>query len=180
MRKTTATRLTAQIAALLLVSIAPWIARATADRDAPPTSSARVAIEFLADGRCTVTAEGEGFHSAMTYLPHATADGAGEFRCAVPPVPSDRPVELTVTLAAGARPSGEGLPALAWVQRDGRWIGTASLGTAPEVVVVEDWSGRTAVRRRWMRRAAGTAAVIAVAALGIFVARALAARLAGM
>ena len=46
---------------------------------------ARVSIEFLADGRCLVSAKGEGFHSELTYLPQTRVSPTSEFRCAVPP-----------------------------------------------------------------------------------------------
>jgi hypothetical protein len=125
----------------------------------PPTAS--VSIEFLADGRCTVTAGGEGFHSQMTYTPQASTDSS-DLRCAVPPVPGGRRVDLTVILPAGRRPSGGGSPELSWAEKEGRWQGEASLDAAPEVVVVEDWNSPASVRRRWGTRAAFAGAGLVV------------------
>jgi hypothetical protein len=125
----------------------------------------RVTVGFLQDGRCTVTADGEGFHSALTYKPPNGPQGQ-EFRCAIPPVPAGRPVELRVTLPPGARPAGTDAPGLDWEQRDGVWVGRAIVSTSPEVVVVTEWGSPAAVRARWIRRAAVVVGIVLFAALG--------------
>jgi hypothetical protein len=114
-----------------------------------------VSMEFLADGRCTVSAVGQDFHSTLTYSPKLASQRIDGFRCAIPPVPPELlPLELRVTLATGARPSTRGSPRLDWIQKEERWVGTAVLATAPEVVVVEDWHGPRAVIDRWLQRSA--------------------------
>lgn len=118
---------------------------------APLTAS--VSIEFLADGRCRVTAGGDGFRSQMTYTPKVSP-GSSDLRCAMPPVPGGRRVDLTVVLPPGRRPSGAGAPTLEWTRKEERWQGAASLDAAPDVVMVEDWNSPPAVRRRVMTRAA--------------------------
>jgi hypothetical protein len=124
----------------------------------------QVAVAFLPDGRCTVSAGGEGFHSALTYTP--TSRVAGQFRCAIPPVPAGRQVALELTLPPGARPAETDTPKLKWAERAGVWVGTAVLQTAPEVVVVTEWGSPQAVRARVLRRAAAGAGVALFAALG--------------
>jgi hypothetical protein len=141
MRKASAIRLSLPILAVL-----------TGGAAEPRTVT--VSVEFVRDGRCTVSADGEDFHSTLTYSPKPAREVIDGFRCAIPPVPPNRPLELTVTLAAGVRPSTRGSPRLDWVQKEGRWVGTAVLATAPEVVVVEDWHGRRAVTDRWLQRSA--------------------------
>jgi hypothetical protein len=113
-----------------------------------------VSVEFLGDGRCTVSAVGQDFHSTLTYSPKPAREVIDGFRCAIPPVPPDTTLDLMVILATGARPSTRGSPRLDWVQKEGRWVGTAVLATAPEVVVVEDWHGPRAVTDRWLQRGA--------------------------
>lgn len=149
------------LTAVLVMAIAAVRAGRAADR-------ATISLEFLPDGRCTVSADGPKFHSTMTYTPPASAIATGDFRCAVPPVPSGTPVDLVVMLAPGARPWGSGAPPLGWTKRSGRWIGTASIVSAPEVVVVADYSGAQAVRARRQRRAsvgAGVCGIIAIVLL---------------
>jgi hypothetical protein len=161
MRKRLMVRLTATFAAFLG---AAWTSGAQ--------ERAAVLVEFLADGRCAVTAEGAGVHSAMTYTPAAPSRATGEFRCAMPPVPGGRSVDVTVRLAPGTRPAGSGVPALNWVERDGGWVGTASLDAAPEVIVVPDYFGRAAVRARWQRRGViGAAGLVVMAGLVLLAVR---------
>jgi len=126
---------------------------------------ARVSIEFLADGRCLVSAKGEGFHSDLTYLPQTRVSPTSEFRCAVPPVPEGQPIDLFVTLPRGAAPSGDDTPRLKWIQHDYRWIGMASLPTAPAVVIVPESGNRQATSAWWLRVAAVGVAIGAVVAV---------------
>jgi hypothetical protein len=126
---------------------------------------ARVSIEFLADGRCLVSAKGEGFHSELTYLPQTRVPPTSEFRCAVPPVPEGRPIDLFVTLPRGAAPSGDDTPRLKWIQHDDRWVGMASLPTAPSVVIVPESGNRLTTSAWWVRVAGVGVAIGAVVAV---------------
>jgi hypothetical protein len=112
----------------------------------------KITVEFLTDGRCRVAAAGGEYRAELTYAPQTPAAETGEFRCAVPPVPGGKPVEVAVTLAPGERPTGRGSPVLNWTEADGRWIGTAAALQAPEVIVVQDWNGPGATRTRLIRR----------------------------
>ena len=118
---------------------------------AATSGRATINIEFLADGRCTVSATGEGFHSNLTYLPQTVVSPTSDLRCAVPPVPERLAVDLTVTLPRGVTPSGDDSPRLVWTERDYRWIGTASLPTAPAVVRIPESGNRLAFRARLLR-----------------------------
>jgi hypothetical protein len=121
------TTLPLTFAALLALASAAAGASTLAERG-------RIDVEFLADGRCRVSATGETFHSTLTYTPQATASAAGR-RCAIPPVPDGTPVDLVVSLPRGtAHPPGDAIPSLTWTRQDDRWIGTAALTTAPSVV----------------------------------------------
>jgi hypothetical protein len=94
----------------------------------------RIEVEFLADGRCSVLATGEAFHSSLTYTPQTVAPTADR-RCAIPPVPEGTPVDLIVSMPHGApRPPGEADPRLSWTQEGDRWVGVAALTTAPLLV----------------------------------------------
>jgi hypothetical protein len=106
----------------------------------------RIDVEFLADGRCAVAAEGENVHAKVIYLPPA----ASGRRCAIPPSPKGKPVDLTVRLPNGATPGGYDFPRLAWIQQDSGWIGTAALPAAPAFVSVPQ-SGAAALA--WWRQA---------------------------
>ena len=70
-------------------------------RAAEAAAPADVTVEFLADGRCTVAATGEGFRSKVTYKPEGQLR-RGELRCAFPPVQKGLTANLTVLLPAGA------------------------------------------------------------------------------
>jgi hypothetical protein len=114
---------------------------------APAAGRARIELEFLADGRCTVSATGDAFHSKLTYTPQAPASSTSELRCAIPPVPAGAAVDLTVMLPRGPSPSPAGEePPLRWSRRDYRWIGIASLKTAPLVVRIPESGNHTARR----------------------------------
>ena len=117
-----------------------------------------------ADGRCAASAIGQDFQSRLTYARKVIQPG-DPFRCAVPPVPPGHPLELVVTLAAGARPSGRGSPPLQWTEKEGRWVGTASLRTPPELVTVDDWNGRRATIDRWLLRGAVASLILALVAI---------------
>ena len=106
----------------------------------------RIDVEFLADGRCAVAAEGEGVHANVIYLP-PPASGR---RCAIPPSPKGRPVDLTVRLPHSAAPGGYDFPRLTWVEQDSGWIGTAALPAAPAFVSVPQ-SGTATLE--WWRQA---------------------------
>ena len=91
------------------------------------------------------------FHSNLTYLPQTVVSPTSELRCAIPPVPEGLAVDLTVTLPRGVAPSGDDSPRLAWTERDYRWIGTASLPTAPAVVRIPESWNPSAFRARLFR-----------------------------
>jgi hypothetical protein len=137
---------------------------------APAAGRARIELEFLADGRCSVSAAGQAFHSNLSYTPQAPASPTSELRCAIPPVPDGAAVDLTVVLPRGASPSPGGEePPLRWTRRNDRWIGIASLKTAPLVVRIPE-SGNHTVRRAmamlarsWATIAAGVIAALAIA-----------------
>jgi hypothetical protein len=135
------------------------------------STRAQLSVEFRADGKCAVTAGGEGLHAEMTYTPPAASRESGEFRCAVPPLPGGRAVDVQVLLAPGARPAGAGIPALSWTDRGGRWLGTGSYDAVPDVIVVPDYFGAAAVRARWQRRVSFVASGVALAGLVFFAAR---------
>jgi hypothetical protein len=137
---------------------------------APAAGRARIELEFLDDGRCTVSATGEAFHSKLTYTPHAAVSSASELRCAIPPVPASAAIDLTVMLPRGASPPPGGEePPLRWTRREYRWIGMASLKTAPVVVRIPESGSRTARRvlakwaRSWATIAPGVIAALAIA-----------------
>lgn len=119
-------------------------AQPSADGNAAKSSgkAAVVKVEVLTDGRCAVSAKGEGFRSNATYKPQ-TAEVAGEHRCAMPPVKEGLPVDLSVVLPKGAEKPGTSEPALLWAQDGEQWTGTASLTRWPDVIVV------TPPRRLW-------------------------------
>ncbi len=101
-----------------------------------------VRVEFTAEGECVVTAAGPTGRASVK-SPLRTS----ELKCVVP-VPRDAgAVDLEVVMPPGeARPAGA-FPRLAWTERDGRWVGTASLPAAPAFVRVPD-AARGARRER--------------------------------
>jgi len=118
--------------AFLPVVISVCVASVAMVRAAPGV--VRVDVEFLADGRCAVTAAGEGVHASITYRP---SDVPGR-RCAMPPVPAGRAVDLEVRLPRGAAPAGRDFPRLTWIEQDAGWVGTAALPAAPAFVSVPE------------------------------------------
>ncbi len=102
---------------------------------------ADVTIDFLADGRCAVSATGEGFRSNATYRPDP-AKATGDRRCAMPPVPPGRTVALKVSLPSGTARPGASTPVLDWSEQGSAWVGTASLTEWPDAVVVSPASTR--------------------------------------
>lgn len=104
-------------------------------------AAADVTIDFLPDGRCAVSAKGEGFRSNATYKPDP-AKTAGDRRCAMPPVPPGRTVALKVSLPSGMAKPGASTPALNWAEDGNAWVGTASLTEWPDAVVVAPASTR--------------------------------------
>ena len=109
-------------------------------------AAVRIDVEFLADGRCAVAAEGDGVHANVIYLPPP----ASSLRCAIPPSPKGRPVDLTVRLPRGVAPGGYDFPRLTWIEQDAGWIGTAALPAAPAFVSVPQ-SGTATLE--WWRQA---------------------------
>jgi hypothetical protein len=127
--------------------------------------SARVGIEFLSDGRCAVSSEGDGFRTNATYMPAAGAKQA-ELRCAMPPVPGGRTVVLVVSLPSNMRSPGASVPPLAWVEVQGRWVGTAQLTEWPDAVVVlpgRSWTGWLAARNVAIAAAAVVILIVGMA-----------------
>ena len=124
--------------------------------------SARVGIEFLSDGRCTVSSEGDGFRSNATYMRPVAGEPA-ELRCAMPPVPSGRTVALVVSLPTNVRSPGTSVPPLEWVQVQGRWVGTARLTEWPDAVVVSPARGWLAARSVVTSAAAVITAIVGLA-----------------
>jgi hypothetical protein len=136
----------------------------------PPRPPAAIEVEFLADGRCTVSAVGAAFHSTLTYTPPPPVPPISERRCAIPPVPAGAAVDLTVRLPPGAAPSlGGEEPRLTWARRDHRWVGSAALATAPSVVRIPGPGNGAADRapatwaRRWATIGVSAAAALAIA-----------------
>jgi len=160
MRRPAAIRLIIVVASLSIASAA-----------APDGPRAELSVEFGADGKCAVKASGEGVHAEMTYTPPASAGASGEFRCAVPPLPAGRAVDVRVLLAPGARPAGSGTPPLTWIDQEGRWRGSGSVDAVPEVIVVPDYFGPAAVRARTQWRVGFAGAGVVLAALAFLVAR---------
>jgi hypothetical protein len=161
MRTPAAIRLIAPVVSLLCL----------ASTGTPDGRRAELSVEFRADGRCAVKAAGEGVHAEMTYTPPAAARTSGEFRCAVPPLPTGRLVDLHVLLAPGARPAGSGTPPLTWTEQEGRWRGSGSFDALPDVIVVPDYFGPAAVRARWQRRFSLAGGVLLVGGLVFLLAR---------
>ena len=130
----------------LFLSAAISVCIASPVRAAPAPGAVRIDVEFLADGRCAVAAEGDSVHAKVTYLP-PPASGR---RCAIPPSPKGKPVDLTVRLPRGAVRGGYDFPRLTWIEQDSGWIGTAALPAAPAFVSVPQ-SGTATLE--WWRQA---------------------------
>lgn len=142
-----------------VLATAWWLALAGA-APAQPSGAATVTIDFLADGKCTVSAQGDGFRSKATYTPEG-APGRPELRCAMPPVPAGRTISLTVTLPPGAAEPGASAPALAWTKNGDQWQGTASLTEWPDAVTL---SRDRRVWTFWTPILGAAAVLVAVAA----------------
>ena len=101
-----------------------------------------IRVEFTAAGECAVTAAGPTGRASMKSPLRGT-----DLKCVVP-LPRDAgAVDLEVRMPPGAaRPAGA-FPRLAWAERDGRWVGVASLPAAPAFVRVPD-PARGAFRER--------------------------------
>lgn len=117
-------------------------------RAAAAAAPIRIDIAFLDDGRCSVVAEGDGFRANLTYLPSPALSSASGLRCTIPASPKGRPVELTVRLPRGVASAGSDFPRLTWSERDGVWVGTASLPAAPAFVSVPQ--AGAAAPPRWL------------------------------
>ncbi len=128
--------------------VAAWVMAFAVARAASAAAPVRIDIAFLDDGRCSVVAEGDGFRANLTYLPSPALSPASELRCTIPASPKGRPVDLTVRLPRGAASAGSDFPRLAWVERDGVWVGTASLPAAPAFVSVPQ--AGAAAPARWL------------------------------
>ena len=101
-----------------------------------------VRVEFTAEGECVVTAAGPTGRASVK-SPLRTS----ELKCVVPVPRAAGAVNLEVALPPGVeRPTGA-FPRLAWAERDGRWVGAASLPAAPAFVRVPD-TARGARRER--------------------------------
>jgi hypothetical protein len=124
-------------------------------------AAADVTIDFLSDGRCAVSAKGDGFRSSATYTP----DGArteGDRRCAMPPVPPGRTVSLTVSMPSGAAKPSTSTPILRWTDNGDAWVGTASLTEWPDAVIVSPPSSS----RRLLLSLLGAGLLLVAAAFG--------------
>jgi hypothetical protein len=97
-------------------------------------SGAEVAIRLLSDGRCSVTAQGQGFRSNATYRP---AGDPHRVKCAMPPIAPGRVVSLMVVLPAGAGRPSSSKPSLEWTRTQDRWTGKATLREWPDAVTLE-------------------------------------------
>jgi hypothetical protein len=127
---------------------------------APPAIS--VKVDFREGGRCTVIAHDESPRSdRVVDVPGPSVHF--EYRCAVFAQPRGRPIELAVLMPPGETPAGAEFPRLTWTDRDGRWVGTASLPAAPAFVRVPTRGSSAPRRARLLDWAALTATAIAIA-----------------
>ncbi len=94
-------------------------------------------------------------------IPAGPATPSSEFRCVVSP-PRSGPIRLSVVLPQGEAPSGAEFPRLAWTERDGSWIGSASLPAAPSFVRIPKNGSGAAGRARLLDWAALAATAIAI------------------
>jgi hypothetical protein len=121
-----------------------------------------VKVDFRSGGRCTVIAHDESPRSdRVVDVPGPAAPL--EYRCALFTQPRGRPVELAVLLPPGEMPAGADFPRLEWTERDGRWVGSASLPAAPAFVRVPVRGSTFPRRARLLDWAALAATAIAVA-----------------
>jgi hypothetical protein len=124
---------------------------------------ALITIEFDAGRGCTVTTLDESLTSDRVAGVPQPGSPASEYRCPIRVRPRGRSIALTVILPSGEAPAGADFPRLAWTERDTRWIGTASLPSAPAFVRVPKNDSDASRRARWLDWAALAATAIAVA-----------------
>jgi hypothetical protein len=128
-----------------------------------PVRAADVKIEFSAGGRCTVTTGDQSSRSDRLVDVPVAAPDPSEYRCAIQSAPRGQAVQLSVILPQGETPSDAGFPRLAWAERDGRWIGTASLPAAPSFVRVPARGSSAPGRARMLDWTVLAATAIAIA-----------------
>jgi hypothetical protein len=128
---------------------------------APTARPSEVKIEFRAGGRCTITIHDDASRSDRVVDLPGPATPPSEYSCAILP-PRRRPIELSVMLPQGEAPSGAEFPRLAWTERAGRWIGSASLPAAPSFVRIPRNGSVAARRARLLDWAALAATAIAI------------------
>lgn len=105
-----------------------------------------IAVDFLADGRCAVSEQGERFHASLSYVAPAGVSPDVELRCTIPAPPKGFPVELVVSLPPGFPLPGGEFPRMQWKDEGGRWQGTAALPSAPAFVRVLQAGASTVYR----------------------------------
>ena len=155
--------------AVLLMSVfasspAPGAGRAPANAAREKGENvALITIEFRAGRQCTVTMLDESLTSDRLDDAPAPSSPASEYRCPIRSRPRGRPIALTVILPPGESPAGADFPRLVWAERDTRWIGTASLPSAPAFVRVPTSGSAAPGRARLLDWAALAATAIAVA-----------------
>jgi hypothetical protein len=110
----------------------------------------RIAVEFLSDGRCTVSANGATTMQSDFGTRSGSSASSSDFACAIPATQGNGPVDLEVALPGGAPPSPAGFPRLSWTRRDSRWFGTASLPAAPAFVHLPAPESSAARNARWL------------------------------
>jgi hypothetical protein len=126
-----------------------------------PVPAISVKVDFRAGGRCTVIAHDESPRSdRVVDVPGPAVPF--EYRGAVFAQPRGRPIELSVLMPPGETPAGAEFPRLAWTEREGRWIGSASLPAAPAFVRVPVQGSSAAGRARLLDWAALAATAIAI------------------
>ena len=127
-----------------------------------PVPPIAMKVDFRSGGRCTVIAHDESPRSdRVVDVPGPAVPF--EYRCALLAQPRGRAIELAVLLPAGETPAGADFPRLEWAERDGRWVGSASLPAAPAFVRVPVRGSTSPRRARLLDWAALAATAIAVA-----------------
>jgi hypothetical protein len=128
----------------------------------PAVHAGDIKIEFRLDGRCMVTMRDESSRSDRVVDVPGAASPSSEYRCAILSPPRGRPIQLSVLLPQGETPAGAEFPRVAWTERAGRWIGTASLPAAPAFVRVPTKGSAAAGRARALDWTALAATAIAI------------------